>query len=61
MKFGRASTEYHQENYPGGGDTYALCGLDIMGDTNYKKGVESKKEINCPQCLSLIRYCKKLP
>lgn len=44
------------------GNSYTLCGLNTEGDEylGQKPGKETKRKINCPDCLAIIRECKSL-
>ena len=44
------------------GSDYTLCGCDIYGDETlgWVGGVDTHKKIDCPRCIEVIRYCKKI-
>ena len=46
-----------------GGDDFTLCGITLDGDEETAgdfRGVGGEK-INCPVCLDIIQFCKKIP
>lgn len=51
----------HAEN-PLGGD-YTLCGFSSDGETgsSFMEKVIGNAQINCPECLKIIQYCKSIP
>lgn len=45
------------------GNDYTLCGLDAStGDSNagIEAPIKTDAKINCPQCINIIQFCKKL-
>jgi hypothetical protein len=43
------------------GNDLTLCGLDINGgDCGIEPSIPSRANVNCPQCLEIIRFCKKI-
>lgn len=50
----------HCESY--GGMDYTLCGTSMDGDIGTVGSYRYvNKKINCPDCLALIFFCKKIP
>lgn len=41
-------------------DDHTLCGEDIAGDYDREIKKVAKGKINCPRCIKIINYCKKI-
>lgn len=41
---------------------YTLCGMETQRDIGigYEGGKYTKKKINCPHCIRIIKYCKNI-
>lgn len=53
---------YNHASSCGSFDDYALCGLDAAGDgaMGRSPAIGIKGKITCPECIQIIRYCKKI-
>ncbi|SFC81269.1 hypothetical protein SAMN05421780_11062 [Flexibacter flexilis DSM 6793] len=41
---------------------YALCGQDLAGDNllGYEASQTTNEKVNCPDCIEIVVYCKKI-